>query len=204
MDIMANYMQIATAVFLAAAGPAFGCGKFEGRLILEDVAHLYERDIDDDVGHTEFKLLSPYTYVDCQSNSHLVPPYRIVNGQKVPTIINGASIPPQVWSFVGGPWSGKYRNAAVIHDYLVEIRYSSSDVTHRIFYDAMLTSGTPKWKASLMYFAVLKGGSTWEEGSGYTSERKDRDLSIEDLQNAEAMFRSKELSPEEIKALAQE
>lgn len=183
------------------AFPAVSCGRYEGRLILEDVAHLYERDVPDDIGHTEFKLLAPYTYVDCEGRTHVIPPTRQVNGETVPTVINGASIPSEVWSFVGGPWSGKYRNAAVIHDFLVETRYANSDITHRIFFDAMLTSGTPGWKANIMYFAVLKGGSKWEAGKDFISTPSGRNLTREDLEEAVSLFKSKSFSPEEIEQM---
>ena len=32
------------------------------------------------------------------------------------SVIDGASIPRALWSFMGGPFEGKYRNASVLHD----------------------------------------------------------------------------------------
>ncbi|MDX8347391.1 DUF1353 domain-containing protein [Cognatiyoonia sp. IB215446] len=205
---MRNLKRITTisstiAALMFAAQGVLACGTYEGRLILEDVADQFVRDDPDDIGHTEFQLLSPYTFIDCNGTRHTVPPYREIGGETVPTVINGASIPPSVWSLVGGPWSGRYRNAAVIHDYLVETRYSSSDVTHRIFYDAMVTSGTPAWKASLMYYAVLKGGAYWEEGSAFVSSDRVADLSVEDLEEVKQLFLDRTYSPEEIQRLAE-
>src|SRR5437763_16081297 len=32
------------------------------------------------------------------------------------SVVDGASIPRYLWSFMGGPFEGKYRNASVLHD----------------------------------------------------------------------------------------
>jgi hypothetical protein len=78
------------------------------------------------------------------------------------TCVNGASIPTAFWSFIGGPWSGPYRRASVVHDHFVRSRERSWQETHRVFYDAMLASGVPRSKANAMYFAVRRFGPRWE------------------------------------------
>lgn len=133
-------------------------GSYEGTLKLEDVAALYDRDIPDDVGHTEFKLMEDYTFVTKDGLRYTVPAGHV---------INGASIPRVVWTVVGGPWSGRYRNASVIHDHMVDVRFEDSKTTHRLFYEAMLASEVSGRLAKIMYFAVVKGGSTWERGTGF-------------------------------------
>mgnify|MGYP001792979849 CR=1 FL=1 len=32
------------------------------------------------------------------------------------SVVDGASIPRSLWTFMGGPFEGKYRNASVLHD----------------------------------------------------------------------------------------
>ena len=59
---------------------------------------------------------------------------------KVPAgfISDGASIPRSMWSVVGSPFSGKYRLAAILHDYFSSEQTKSSDDVNRMFYEAML------------------------------------------------------------------
>ena len=77
-------------------------------------------------------------------------------------IVDGASIPQPLWSFVGGPFSGKYRDASVVHDYFCDVRRRPWDEVHRVFYDAMLASGVDAIKAKLMYLAVYRFGPRWD------------------------------------------
>lgn len=76
--------------------------------------------------------------------------------------VDGASIPKPLWSTIGGPFSGKYRDASVVHDFYCDVRIRTSNKVHRVFYDAMLASGVEKSKADVMYFAVLRFGPKWD------------------------------------------
>lgn len=78
------------------------------------------------------------------------------------TCVNGASIPTVFWSVIGGPWSGPYRRASVVHDHFVRTKERTWQETHRVFYDAMLASNVPKAKAKAMYFAVRRFGPRWD------------------------------------------
>jgi hypothetical protein len=77
-------------------------------------------------------------------------------------VSDGASIPRVAWTLVGGPWDGKYRQAAVVHDVGCESHKYSWKITHRLFYEAMLDSKVDKPLALTMYYAVLVGGPRWE------------------------------------------
>jgi hypothetical protein len=77
-------------------------------------------------------------------------------------VSDGATIPRVAWSIVGGPWDGKYRQAAVIHDVGCALHSYSWKITHRLFYEAMLDSNVEKSLAITMYYAVLVGGPRWE------------------------------------------
>lgn len=130
-------------VTLAVAGSAVAAGP--GRYIGEVVA----RWLDD--GRV-MELQNDFRYVDPSGREWLAR-----KGAK----IDGASIPPAAWPIIGGPFEGKYRNASVIHDVACERRDRPWQEVHRMFYDAMLTSGVGALKAKTMYAAVLLGGPKW-------------------------------------------
>jgi hypothetical protein len=77
------------------------------------------------------------------------------------SIVDGASIPQVAWSFIGGPFEGKYREASVIHDVACQAKIRPWELVHRSFYTAMLASGVEEWRAKTMYAAVYGGGPRW-------------------------------------------
>ncbi|KJY70277.1 hypothetical protein TW78_17160 [Vibrio coralliilyticus] len=78
------------------------------------------------------------------------------------TQIDGASIPQFFWSIIGGPFEGKYIHASVIHDHYCRTKERTAHDTHRNFYYGMMASDVPKWKASLMHWAVSTFGPSWK------------------------------------------
>jgi hypothetical protein len=105
------------------------------------------------VGDRNLILLQDFWYEDPLQRTWLVP-----SGYET----NGASIPQFFWTFVGGPWSGGYRNAAIEHDYFCEFIGPPSDEVHLMFYHAMLANGVAESKAYIMYQAVSIFGENWE------------------------------------------
>lgn len=101
----------------------------------------------------DIKLLSEFSFHDSNSISWVVPKGATVDG---------ASIPQIFWSFMGGPFEGRYRDASIIHDWYCDVRVRTWEATHRTFYEAMLVSGVSQLKAKVMYFAVRWGGPRWE------------------------------------------
>lgn len=77
------------------------------------------------------------------------------------TIVDGASIPRPLWSLIGGPFEGKYRDASVVHDYYCDVRSAEWQIVHRMFYRGMLASGVSVAQAKLMYAGVYFGGPRW-------------------------------------------
>ncbi len=148
------------ALFLSPASAAENkaYGSFSGTLKLEDVPEQYVDTGPYDPGHTEFRLLEDYVFTAASGKNYTVP---------AGVVVNGASIPKAVWSVVGGPWSGRYRNASVLRDFMSENLLEDSETVHRLFYEAMLASGVSRAKAKLMYFAVLKGGPQWTRRPGF-------------------------------------
>ena len=65
------------------------------------------------------------------------------------------------WSFIGGPFSGNYINASIIHDYYCHGKTRTAHDTHRNFYYGMLATGVEGWKATAMHWAVSTFGPDW-------------------------------------------
>jgi hypothetical protein len=77
------------------------------------------------------------------------------------TRVDGASIPQALWSIVGSPFTGKYRDASVIHDFYCDTRLRPWADVHRVFYEAMIVSGVSEVRAKVMYAAVYFAGPRW-------------------------------------------
>lgn len=63
-----------------------------------------------------------------------------------------ASIPRLMWS-IFPPW-GKYGKAAVVHDWMCEMKDRKSSEVHDIFLEAMGVLGVPWWKRRAMWLGV--------------------------------------------------
>ncbi len=138
---------VASGIALGALAPAWSAraqsGSYFGELLL--------RPLDD--GRL-MQLERDFGYRDAANVRWPVP---------AGTKVDGASIPPAAWPFIGGPWEGRYRNASVVHDYYCDKRNRTTAATHRVFHEAMLTSGVSKWRADVMYTAVRVGGPKWSD-----------------------------------------
>lgn len=126
------------------------------------------------------KLLEDFAFVDNRQQIWTTP---------VGTVVDGASIPQPLWSFMGGPLSGLYRDASVIHDYYCELQDRPFISVHEVFYDAMITSGVTPATAKIMYLAVFQFGPRWGGGEDpcdtahptfcYANKKEPRDWSQE-------------------------
>lgn len=76
--------------------------------------------------------------------------------------VDGASIPRSLWTLMGGPFEGRYRNASVLHDVAYEQKKRPWDVCDRMFYHAMRCSGVSAVEAGTMYYSLLKFGHHWK------------------------------------------
>ncbi len=118
-------------------------GRYEGELIVNML----------DDGR-RVKLVQPFAYID---------PANLRWETPKDAIVDGASIPKILWTAIGGPFEGKYRNASVIHDWYCDRRSRPWKAVHRVFYDAMVTSGVDPLQAKAMYAGVYWGGPRWSE-----------------------------------------
>ena len=116
-------------------------GRFKGQIIASW-----------DAGGREMKLEAPFGYVDPSGLEWDVPA-----GYQT----DGASVPAIFWSLYP-PFTGKYRAAAVIHDYFCYAKSRRWQATHQVFYFAMLAAGVEERQAKVMYGAVYFFGPRWE------------------------------------------
>ncbi len=75
---------------------------------------------------------------------------------------DGASIPRILWNTAGNPWEEPYLPAAIIHDHYCDTMERSWEVTHRVFFDAMIARGTSYNEAVKKFWAVHYLGPRWD------------------------------------------
>lgn len=83
-------------------------------------------------------------------------PQLIYNTKRYGFVTDFASIPPLAWATIGPPSS--FAPEAAIHDWNYTIKTRSRVESDRIFKEALLERGVPKWKANVMYYAVRSYG----------------------------------------------
>ena len=76
--------------------------------------------------------------------------------------VDGASTPRSLWSLMGGPFEGKYRNASVLHDVAYDQKTKPWPECDRMFYNAMRCSGVGAVDAGMMYYTLRKFGRHWK------------------------------------------
>ena len=85
------------------------------------------------------------------------------------SLTDGASIPEIFVPLIGFPNEPKFANASALHDAYCGVGNEAVPVyhsrtwqeVHRLFYDALVASGTPDLKAKIMFAAVWLGGPRW-------------------------------------------
>lgn len=105
------------------------------------------------------KLLEDFAFVDSENYE-----WRAPAGDS----IDGASIPPFLWSIVGSPFVGDYRRATVLHDVACKRKLRTSRDAHRMFYEAMRVDGVDEDSAQKFYTAVRLFGPDWDLASDGT------------------------------------
>lgn len=146
---MWRYLTIALGALVGAAGcgptsvaDRESFGRFEG-----EVVALWDAD------GRRMQLREPFSYIDSTDRRWTAP---------AGTVVDGASIPAAFWSLIGGPFSGKYRNASVVHDIGCDEMLASWEDVHWMFYEACRCAGVDEFQAKTMYYAVYHFGPRWE------------------------------------------
>jgi hypothetical protein len=89
-------------------------------------------------------------------------PQGVVWTAPIGSVVDGASIPRYLWSIMGGPFEGKYRNGSVLHDVAYGEHNRPWQDCDRMFYNAMRCSGVSPVEAKTMYYALYKFGHHWK------------------------------------------
>lgn len=80
-------------------------------------------------------------------------------------ITDFASIPRVLWSAVGGPAEGKYRKAAVVHDFLYRTPgLATRPQADAVLLEAMKFLGCSWWQRTVIYSGVRVGGGSSYKG----------------------------------------
>ncbi len=98
------------------------------------------------------QLLEPFGFKDSKGVDWDVP---------AGYVSDGASIPWSLWTFIGGPYDGPYRDAAILHDYFCDKKDRPWEQVHAMFLEAAIKRGTPESTAQTMYAGILYGGPRW-------------------------------------------
>jgi Protein of unknown function (DUF1353) len=98
-------------------------------------------------------LLTELRYTDPKGNVWVAP---------IGSLVDGASIPRYLWSFMGGPFEGRYRNASVLHDVAYGQKKRPWQDCDRMFYYAMRCSGVSAVEAKTMFYALYRFGHHWK------------------------------------------
>lgn len=125
--------------------PDSSSGQYYGRFMGRVQAEWLEDGIN-------MKLLGPLTYIDPGGGEWSAP-----SG----FVTDGASIPWFLWSIVGSPYTGTYRDAAVIHDFAFRQKDRPWELVHLAFYNAMRASGVNPILARMIYGAVYHYCKRW-------------------------------------------
>lgn len=132
----AKCLLLCFAVSLTAARAQENFGKFaeypQGEFILQEPRPV-------------FRLTKDFVFQDENEIEWIAP-----KGES----IDGASIPQPAWSFIGGPFEGRYLYAAIVHDYFSCSKSQDFDETQDIFWRAMRSVGVDSFKAWYMWAAV--------------------------------------------------
>ena len=108
----------------------------------------------DEQDHRTMTLVRDFSFVDPNGKAWHVPA-----GAR----IDGASVPWWLWSIIGSPFIGNYRNASVVHDHFSQLKNESWKDVHKLFHHACLAGGVNRQKAFIMYWAVYLFGPRWPD-----------------------------------------
>jgi len=100
------------------------------------------------VGKQKYKLIAPLVYQNYKYTITLFKGF----------VCDSLSKPEIVWSIMGAPFGDEDTMIGFIHDGLYRTQLLSRRMSDIIFYEGLLASGVPKFKARAMYYAVRAGG----------------------------------------------
>lgn len=99
-----------------------------------------------------FEVMEDFSFVDSRGETWTA---------HAKDITDGASVPWFSQPIVGKPFDRPYLGPSVLHDMYCRDKTRSKWATDRMFYEAMICNGVPKWKAASMWAAVYAFGKWW-------------------------------------------
>ena len=163
--------KLLTGVTVAATLGLSGCDQIQSYLPDYAKAFFSKSTLPKNVAAGSFKGQVKVVFVDPKGpddrNVQLLEPFGYKDSKgvdwDVPAgyVSDGASIPWSLWTFIGGPYDGPYRDAAIIHDYYCTTKSRTWEDTHVMFLEASLRRGTTDSIAQTMYAGILYGGPRW-------------------------------------------
>ena len=142
---------VAAAFALAASANEAG---FSGKVVLELL---------DEVQFVhKLRLLEDFAFTDASGKVWLA---------RKGGILDGESVPRELYASGDLPYLAEYRKSAVLHDYFCRARTEPWRQVHRALYDASVVEGVSEGQARALYAVVYAGGWRWEpkESSCYRS-----------------------------------
>lgn len=119
------------------------------------------------VGDGQWELIAPFIYHSKIGGTIEIP---------IGFWTDGASIPKIFRPIIGSPWSNKYPEAALPHDYLYFVKIFTRKKSDKIFREAMKILGVPWWKRGIMYRAVrMFAWLCWRKRKPFISVYKNKD-----------------------------
>lgn len=152
MHPQARALALCVLLLSSRSALAQDFGSFEGTLLLEPTG---------DTGR-DMKVVAPFAYVDGDKKIWTVP---------AGTVVDGASIPRTLWTIIGAPYTGQYREAAVVHDRYCENKERPWKEVHQAFYNGMRAKGVGYVQAQVMFAAVYSLGPRWVVSEKPNGER---------------------------------
>lgn len=108
--------------------------------------------------HRSIKLLKDFVFISPKDVKWVAP---------AGAIVDGASIPDELWSVYGSPYVGAFRRASVIHDYYCQTRDRDWKEVHKVFFFGCRADGF-SLKDSLKFYAAIKlFGPRWDRERGF-------------------------------------
>jgi Protein of unknown function (DUF1353) len=138
----------------------------------------------------DMRLLEDFTYIDPSGGVWTAP-----KGFQT----DGASIPQVFWSFVGAPYEGAYRNAAIIHDWYCGQKDRRWQDVHRTFYYGSRAAEVGEIMGKILYAAVMFGGPRWGTGKSQCYAQCHSPLGI--TEEGAMTVLSPEVSPKKAQAI---
>jgi len=114
-------------------------------------------------GDPDVKLLGDGREMEVREEFSYTDPRGKVWTAKQGDIVNGASIPRAFWPITGGPLTGRFRNASIVHDVYCVNQTEPWEEVHEMFYEACRCGGVAEFDAKVLFAAVYHFGPRWDE-----------------------------------------